>query len=125
MDNPATVADLENLGWDLSDGLHMAEGWLDLTFRRLLLAVPTIEESVASGHLSERNVADVVVTATLRVLRNPEGWESESGTIDDYQESFKRADASQDVYFTAAELRSLGPAAGQLLDGLAGSLKYV
>jgi len=121
MDNPAQSTDLANRGWVGDD--TVAKTWLDVAWRALRREVPSLEASIASGELTVDDVRDVVVAAALRVVRNPEGFETESGSIDDYQESVKRADATQDVYFTAAELRRLVPAV-HTMTSFAGSIKY-
>ncbi|WP_232676682.1 hypothetical protein [Nocardioides sp. R-C-SC26] len=120
MSNPATPTDLTNRGYTVDDD-NVAQTWLDVAWRALVREVPSIPARVASGELTDGDVVDVVCAATMRVLRNPEGYESESGGVDDYQESIKRADASMDVYFTAAEIRRLAPSYPETF---AGSVKY-
>lgn len=121
MDNPAQSSDLTARGWE--GDVTVAQTWLDVAWRALRREVPTLESSLTSGDLTPADVVDVVAAAALRVLRNPEGYESESAAIDDYQESFKRVDATQDVYFTAKELARLAPS-GAGLAGFSGSIKY-
>lgn len=121
MDNPAQHSDLTARGW--SGDSNVATTWLGVAWRALRREVPSLEASIESGDLTVDDVRDVVVSAALRIVRNPEGFETESGAIDDYQESFKRADATQDVYFTAAELRRLSPEAYNA-GGFIGSVKY-
>ncbi|WP_181312469.1 hypothetical protein [Nocardioides campestrisoli] len=84
-------------------------------------SLPGLVARIQADELDVESVVDVLIAAALRVLRNPEGFESESGAIDDYQESWKRADATQDLYFTAAELRRLAPS---FVTPTAGSIKY-
>lgn len=122
MENPATPADLTAMGYAVTD-VPVAQRWLDVAWRALLREVPSIPSRIQGGDLTSAEVVDVVASAALRVLRNPDGNESESGAIDDYQESVKRADASMDVYFTAAELRRL--AANYPSTIIAGSMKYL
>lgn len=132
MDNPATTAGLPGRGIVIGDGpgqvtdaqatTRLAEAWRALQREMSRLGV-NLEQQIASEALAEADVADVVYAAAVRVLRNPEGYVEESGAIDDWRESGKRADASTDLYFTAAELRRLSPtdSAGA---ASAGSFKY-
>lgn len=119
MENPATFTDLDARGY--TGAQPVAETRLGEAWRALLREVPSVPERISSGELTAADVVDVVCAAALRVLRNPDGIEQDSGSIDDYQESRRFADASSDVYFTAAELRRLQPAIGV---PSAGSLKY-
>lgn len=123
MENPAQSSDLTARGW--KGDLNVAQTWLDVAWRALRRepSLPGLEERITSGQLDSEDVKDVVIAGALRVLRNPEGFESESGAIDDYQESVKHSDATQDVYFTSAELRRLAPEA-YASGGYAGSIKY-
>lgn len=123
MENPATPADLTEMGFTVTDDA-VAQRWLDVAWRALQRekALPGLVARIQSGELGEADVIDVIAAAAGRVLRNPEGYESESGGIDDYQESVKRSDATMDVYFTAAEIRRL--AADYSTNISAGSMKY-
>ncbi len=110
--NPATVYDLETLWRPLEAGADTdrAQARLDQAWRALRAAVPTVVARVEAGTLSAELVADVICSATLRILQNPEGHESGAESIDDYSESWKyAATRSNDLYFTAAELRRLSP----------------
>jgi hypothetical protein len=71
--------------------------WLGVAWRQLQREDLTLVARMESGEIDAATVADVVTAAARRVLRNPEGFEEESGHIDDYQESWKRAAASEDV----------------------------
>ena len=120
MQNPATTADLIKLGYTPvpADSL-VPQAWLDRAFRSLVLEVPSLEASITAGKFTAADVIDVVVAAALRALRNGDGVTDEARSLDDYSETFKRADATEDIYFTAAELRRLVP---QVFGG--GSFKY-
>lgn len=127
MDNPATTAVLTDRGHVLPVGVTptLAQTRLDEAWRALQResSLPGLVTRVEVGDLDVELVVDVVIAAALRVMRNPEGVESESGQIDDYSESRKLADATADLYFTAAELRRLAPVA-QAPAGFSGSFKY-
>lgn len=127
MGNPAQVADgvLADRDYTGPASVKAQQTRLDEAWRALRRepGVPDLEASIAAGLLTVEDVVDVVCAAALRVLRNPEGVESESGALDDYQEGRKFADASQDLYFTAAEVRRLNPTPAANTPW-AGSLKY-
>lgn len=123
MDNPAAPAALTARGYSGPASTEVQQTRLDEAWRALQRerGLPGLVARIQSGELPVENVVDVVAAAALRVLRNPEGFEEESGSIDDYRESSKRADATEDIYFTAAEIRRLQPT-GPVLT--AGSFKY-
>lgn len=123
MENPATHTDLIGRGYDVTN-VGVAQTWLDVAWRALRREVPSVEARLTDGTLEDADVIDVIAAAALRVLRNPEGVESESGQIDDYTEAVKHTDATQDVYFTAAELRRLIPL-DTAVTGWSGSVPYV
>lgn len=123
MDNPATLADLSKRGYDGPASAEVQQTRLDEAWRALQLEpdVRPIVDWIAAGRVPAAAAADVVAAAALRVLRNPEGRTDEAGSIDDYSESWKLADATEDVYFTAAEKRRLTPTSTV---PSAGSFKY-
>lgn len=122
MDNPASTTDLTGRGYAIpaSYTTDQAQARLDMVWRRLKRDVPTIEWAVSSGQATLEDVTDVVCAAASRSMRNTDGVTEESGAIDDWRESRKLADATEDIYFTAAELRGLTPPAAPT----AGSMKY-
>lgn len=101
----------------------LQQHWLDVAWRQLQREDQTLVARIEAGSIDAATVADVVTAAARRVLRNPDGREEESGAIDDYRESWKNADATEDIYFTAAELRRLR-ASSTLPAGWVGSIKY-
>jgi hypothetical protein len=120
MDNPATLPIVDYSGTASED---VQEYWLDAAWRALQREDRGLVARITAGDLDGDTVADVVYAAARRVLRNPDGVESESGGVDDFTESWKRADATQDIYFTAAELRRLLPVESATT-GFVGSIKY-
>lgn len=129
MENPAQQPELEDRGYAGPATPAVQQKWLDVAWRQLRRDLRRhhvdLEAALTDGTLDTDDVVDVVVAATLRVLRNPEGVESESAGIDDYREAIKHRDASEDVYFTAAELRSLLPAEAHTPgSGWSGSVQY-
>ena len=119
MVNPATPDDLA-ARWHpnpLADpaAYSVAATRLDEAWRALRSEVRTIQADIDSGAVDVDVVVDVLASAALRVLRNPEGYSSVTGSIDDYTESWKLdlAATSSDLYFTRAELRRVSPAASR------------
>lgn len=121
MNNPAS-APIPGYTGPADDVLQ--QYWLDVAWRQLQREDRGLVGRIEAGQIDATTVADVITAAARRVLRNPEGRESESGAIDDYQEAWKNADATEDIYFTAAELRRLQPADAAVLNGWSGSVKY-
>lgn len=121
MDNPAQVSDLTARGW--TGDTNVGKTRLDEAWRALRREVPGLEAAIAAETITEADVIDVLCAAVLRILRNPEGLEQESGQIDDYTESWRRADATMDLYFTSAELRRLSPP-DPFVGGWSGSVRY-
>lgn len=127
MENPAQPSDLTERGYTGTASTTVQQAWLDVAFRalrrELRLHGVKLEESIDPGDVDAiLDVVDVVVSATLRSLRNPDGVKSDAGGIDDYNENRTFADATEDIYFTAAEIRRLTPVATGT--GWSGSLKY-
>lgn len=115
MVNPATTEDLADRWYPNplgdSDAVAVAQTRLDEAWRALQIEVPGVESRLTAGTLSGDVVVDVLCSAALRILRNPEGYTDGSVSIDDFSESWKTDPRSQsiDLYFTAAELRRLSP----------------
>lgn len=125
LDPAALLQRLTRLGY--AGDADVAQEWLG-TVLRALLAEPSVGDlagRIERGDVDVESVADVVLAATLRVLRNPAGVKQESGSIDDWSEARSYADETQDVYFTAAELRRLGTTAADAGAGFSGSIPYV
>lgn len=120
MDNPAQANDPRLT--DYASAGDLLQVRLDEVWRALQRDVPGLVARISAGDPTAADAADVVIAATLRVLRNPSGAEEESTSIDDYVERVKRANATEDVYFTAAEKRRLGAAA--VVSYGAGSFPY-
>ena len=109
MESPVTPADLAPYGFTSDVGQYdalIARAW-----RALQAEIPTLVDSIESGAVSAALAGDVVLAAVLRILRNPEGVRSISGSLDDYTERTDFASTSDDLFFTAAERRRLTPAA--------------
>jgi hypothetical protein len=111
--NPAIVDDLRSRWYpntlDDPAAAVVAQTWLDAAWRRLQRDSTGIVARIESGLVAKVDVVDVLTAATLRVLQNPQRYTRESVTIDDYSHTGDRdpASVSNDLYFTASELRSL------------------
>lgn len=127
MENPAQSSDLTNRGYSGPADTAVQQEWLNVTFRALrrkLRKEYGVDIDADPASVDPEDLKDVVVSAALRVLSNPEGVETEAGGVDDYTESRKHADATMDVYFTAAEISGLVPI-GATGTSWAGSVKYL
>lgn len=108
MPNPVTIADLESRWRTLSDQEAVnADAFLGDAWELLLGRRPTLEADLTAGTVREANVIRVVAAMVLRVLRNPEGYISES--IDDW--TGRRSDlvSSGALHVTAGELADVTP----------------
>jgi len=123
MDNPATLDDLTGRGYVLPSDPVVAQTRLDASWRALQRELrangTSVDAVLATGWATDQDLADVVADATMRVLDNPDGVQQESTAVDDYSESRTYANTTQDLYFTAAEIRRLLPPIPT-----AGSMKY-
>lgn len=115
MENPATLGDLRDR-WHpnpLEDdsAAAVARTRLDEAWRALQDELPNLLARIAAGTQPVDRVIDVVCSAALRVLLNPENFTDGSVSIDDFAETWKRdpSSVSNDLYFTRAELRRLTP----------------
>lgn len=108
MPNPTTIADLEARWRPLSDteavnaDALLADAWWMLTARR-----PSLDADVVAGSVASGNVVRVVSAMVLRVLRNPEGYRSE--TVDDYAYTRDELVSSGALHVTADELADVTP----------------
>lgn len=108
MANPATVADIEARWRPLTDQQAInADAYLDDAWAMLLGRRPTLEADLTAGTVSEANVVRVVAAMVLRILRNPEGKESEQ--IDDYKYTRSKLIASGLLHVTDDELADITP----------------
>jgi hypothetical protein len=121
MDNPASAP---IPGYDGNASTEIQQYWLDVAWRQLQREDRSLVGRITSGDIDQATVDDVITAAARRVLRNPDGRKSENISLDDYSESWTTADPTEDLYFTAAELRRLQPATDAILDGWSGSARY-
>ena len=83
MPNPASLTDVEARWRTLSDQESInASAFLDDAWAYLIDRLPLLEANMTAGTVSSANVVRVVCAMVLRLLKNPNGYDSES--IDDY-----------------------------------------
>lgn len=106
--NPATVADIEARWRPLTpQQTTNATAYLDDAWAMLLSRRPRLEDDISNGEIAEANVVRVVAAMVLRILRNPEGKESEQ--IDDYKYTRSELTSSGLLHVTADELADITP----------------
>jgi len=115
VENPATLTDLRNR-WhpnplDDEAAATVADTRLGEAWRALQDELPGLVARIEAGTVTVDRVVDVVCAAALRVLKNPDNYSDGTISIDDFQKAWKYAPEalSNDLYFTAAELRRLAP----------------
>jgi uncharacterized protein YcaQ len=74
--------------------------------RMILRRVPDLAEQIGAGDLDDADVIDIEAEAVLRLIRNPEGYASESDGTYSYQ--FNRETASDRLEILASEWETLG-----------------
>lgn len=79
---------------------------IDEAVRDLIGLIPSIPARIASRELDPELVKDKVVGAVLRVVRNPQGIESEGEG--DYNIRLKNTVASGDIWYQEKDLIQLG-----------------
>lgn len=108
MPNPATVVDIEARWRPLTDQQKTnAYAYLDDAWALLLGRRPTLEADLFDGAVSDANAVRVVSAMVLRVLRNPEGKQSEQ--IDDYKYTRAELVGSGLLHVTDDELADITP----------------
>ncbi len=105
--NPVTVTDLEARWRPLSaDEQTVAQAVLEDAWVLLLSRAPAVEARQADGSLAVGAVIAVVSAMALRVLRNPDGYVSQTVGAFSYQRSDS---ASGGLFVSADELALLSP----------------
>lgn len=114
MDNPATIADVENRWGAISDPnmRTRVETWLDDAWRKVK-TIPLLTERIAredaeqnggTGDLRAEAVA-AIANAVIRVLKNPKGlWQV---GIDDGTATFDRTLSSGALYIADEDIAAL------------------
>ena len=74
--------------------------------RMIFRRVPDLAEKIDAGDIDAQDVADIEAEAVLRLVRNPEGYASESDGTYSYQ--FNRETASGRLEILAEEWERLG-----------------
>jgi hypothetical protein len=108
MANPVGIADIEarwrplNTQQTVNANAYIDDAWAMLLGRR-----PNLETDLAEGTISRDNVIRVVSTMVIRILRNPEGKQSEQ--IDDYKYTRHELVSSGMLHVTPDELADITP----------------
>lgn len=110
MHNPASPADIEARWRPLSSAentvaqTHLDDAWLELQQNvPTMVARLEVEPAVLDVNIVKRVLAQMV----KRVLKNPDGYQSEQ--IDDYKFVRAKEDATGELYITERELALLTP----------------
>lgn len=112
MANPATVDDIESRWRSLTKAetlnavSYLDDAWWLLTARR-----PSLEANLTAGTVRAENVRRVLAWMVIRVLMNPEGYDSES--IGDYTYRRNELVASGRLHVTDDELAAVSPNGGR------------
>lgn len=108
MANPASTTDLEDR-WRPLVGQEVtnAETFLDDAWAMLLSRRPSLDADLDAGTVSTANAIRVVSAMVLRVMKNPEGYDSE--TIDDYTYRRNAIISTGALHVTTEELADITP----------------
>lgn len=108
--NPVTIADLE-VRWRplTSEEQTVAQAVLDDAWALLVARAVGLEDRLNSGALSYDLAVAVVSAMALRVLRNPEGYVSETSGPFSYRRSEQTVAAGAGLFVTPDELALLSP----------------
>lgn len=123
----ATVADVERR-WNqtvTSSSLDHVETLIDDAETVVQAYVPDLAERITAGKLTTAAVVHVVSAMVLRVLRNPQGYRSE--TAGDYSYQMDAATSAGRIFITAEERRLLLGGRGRVCTVTVGdeALEYV
>jgi hypothetical protein len=106
--NPVSTTDIEARWRPLStQETTNASAFLDDAWAYLTDRLPLLEANLAANTVSEDNVIRVVCAMVLRILKNPNGYDSE--TVDDYTYRRNSLTASGLLVATSDELADLTP----------------
>lgn len=108
MPNPATITDIEDRWRPLNaQETTNATAFLGDAWGLLADRLPQLEANLAAGAVSQQNAIRVVCAMVLRVLKNPDGYDSES--VDDWTGRRNALVATGLLAATPAELADLTP----------------
>lgn len=119
--SPASLSDIESRWRPLTElektnaYTFLEDAWVMLLSRR-----PSLQADMAEGKVLGANVRRVLATMVLRVLRNPEGFDSE--TIDDYTYKRNALVSAGLLHVTPEELADVTP--GRRLRGSVRAVIY-
>lgn len=108
MPNPTTVADIEARWRPLTaQETTNATAFLGDAWALLLTRRPTLEADMTALTVKTENVRRVVAAMVLRILKNPDGYDSES--LDDWTGRRNALMASGVLHVTPDELADMSP----------------
>lgn len=81
---------------------------IDLASLRLIARIPSIPDRVASGDLDRELVVGVVADVVLRIIRNPDGYESVSESEGPYSGTYRWSGGDK-VWIRDSDIRDLLP----------------
>ena len=104
----ATAADVQAIaGRTLStEEVGLVERRLDQVERMIVRRIPDLDAKIAAEEIAAADVVDIEAEAVLRLVRNPEGYASESDGTYSYQ--FNRETASGRLEVLPSEWETLG-----------------
>ncbi|MFF0541736.1 Gp19/Gp15/Gp42 family protein [Prescottella sp. R16] len=86
--------------------MALIERRLEQVERMILRRIPDLADRIVAGHIDEADVADIEAEAVLRVVRNPDGYASE--TDGGYSYQFNREASSGKLEILPEEWQTLG-----------------
>jgi hypothetical protein len=110
----ATTSDVAiRLGRELTaEETSLVEIRLDDVERRILRRIPDLDDQITAGDIDEADVVQVEADAVLRLVRNPDGYLSE--TDGNYTYMFRQDLANGKLEILAAEWETLGVVTGSV-----------
>lgn len=100
----ATVQDVSRrLGREITSASELAQvtAWIEDIKAMILVRLPTIEDRVETGDLSQAVLSSVVSNAVIRKIKNPDGKQNER--IDDYSYGLTADAARGELFLTDDE----------------------
>ena len=91
----------------IEESLHnLVESRLEDAENKIRVRIPALDERIAQGRVAESTVIRVTADAVIRLLRNPEGFISETDGNYTYQRG--QTDGASDLTIPADDWRDLG-----------------
>lgn len=110
MANPATIDDVEARWRSLTTAEAVtAQVLLDYAWAVIVSTVTDVEDRIDDETLDAKIVTFVIVTAVMRVMKNPDGLRQHTVSLDDGSETrtWNNSTVTDALYFTPEELAQL------------------